>query len=685
MAKRAPLTKDQILAIVKQARDEGSVQSERLGKKMETLGKYYHNQPYGDEVKGNSRFVTSEVSDIVETMTPQLLGKFTQGPTIFNYTANTSNQADIQEAEEKTALVNDIFLKQNKGVSLLQDFIKQALWQYIGVFKPYYEVEEKSFQESFSGLSEAEYQALINNPEYSEVEEVELEVAQGLLGPEYTGTIQVTTNQNKYNIDLTAADEFLIAPSARSTDRPAYIGQKTPVTRSALVEMGFDREIVDKLPSHDAPENTGIEQARQPDLERDKDVNSIDRAADIIYLTELYIYIDADQDGISELYQVFEAGDRLMQDPVMWGITHPYCAAVPVTIPHNVIGTCPAAQVAPIQRVNSALVRHALDNIYHNNNSRNAVNDRVNAKDLLVNRPGGVIRVRGEEPIGDAVRPLVGQPQVDQINLQLDYMQSAQERRTGVSRFNGGANPDALQQTATAFKGVDEYSQARVMNMARIFAECLEELADKIIELVVEHQDTPMQVVSYGKALEVDPSKWRGNVSVKVSTGIASGTRQEKIANLGNILERQIQAIQLQSSLSDEAKAYNTLSQIVHEMGLKDVSQYFNDPTKPDELLQVENEQLASENEELKAQLEASQNQLAEAELVRAQASLETAQLRKDTEEQKNFINAAKLEEDSRQFDAKLAQDDEHFRQEQVKDLTKMELDSNKDVPGSSV
>ena len=76
--------------------------------------------------------------------------------------------------------------------------------------------------------------------------------------------------------------------------------------------------------------------------------------------------------------------------------------------------------------------------------------------------------------------------------------------------------------------------------------------------------------------------------------------------------------------------------------------------------------------------IEQSQNQLAEAEAVRARASLIEAQ-------GKAGLEAAKITENARQFDDSQEQDQLQNDQKLAFDLTKLEADTGKNIPGSAI
>jgi hypothetical protein len=671
------LSESEILNIVTSEKSDSVSYRDEIGAKRAKLMDYYNMRPYGDEVDGRSRFVSSDVSDVVEGMLPSLIRLFTQGKEVAKFQADRPDQDD--EAEQKTQLANYVFYRQNHGVLALTNMFKDALLQYTGAVKVMLDESIDVTEESYSGLDQDEFDALEADDEI-EIKEVEVE-ARGVVTD--LGTIEVksydvvakrTIERKQVIYENIPPEEFLISRSARDFVKPRMIGHTTPKTRSELIEMGFDKELIEGLPGMARTTNNEEANARYYDYEQNDLSNPTNqKSTDIIELTEMYLYMDADEDGIAELWQVFEAGNKILEKS-LWD-EHPFAVVTPIPIPHRAIGTCPAEQVADIQFTKSVLVRQSLDNIYSTNYTRVAYNDRVDMDDLFTPRPGGGIHVEGEAPIGDSISPIVTVPQVDQILRGVEYIDSSAERRTGFTRFSQGLDADALNHTATGFKGISDYSQQRMELIGRIFAETgVRDLFRKTIANIEKYQDQKIQIRVSGRPLEIDPSSWKHNLDCFIDVGLGSGDRNEKIVNLNVILQRQLELIQQGSSLSDQAKVYNTLDKLITESGLKDASLYFNDPEKPDEVLQAQNEQLTQMVQMLQQQ--AQQNPLAEAELIKAQARMAEVN-------QRDTLKAQEMRQDMQKFLLKLRQDDDQFNQDTIKDLTEMELKYSKNVPGA--
>ena len=77
---------------------------------------------------------------------------FTQGPIIGRFQPTFAGTDD--EANQKTRLINYEFLERNSGKLLLHNMMKDALLQYTGVLKAYWDDTVKTESRSYSGLSE---------------------------------------------------------------------------------------------------------------------------------------------------------------------------------------------------------------------------------------------------------------------------------------------------------------------------------------------------------------------------------------------------------------------------------------------------------------------------------------------------------------------------------------------------
>mgnify|MGYP003343734236 CR=1 FL=1 len=662
------MSDSEINKIVGAEEDDAINFQSQIGRDRAKLLDYYNCRPYGDEVEGQSQVVTSDVSDVIEGMLPSLVRIFTQGKYIARF--ESDNPEYDKEADQKTAWANYVFTRQNDGTLILHNMFKDALLQYTGTVKIYWDEKKEVTKERYRGLSLFELQKLQMDQE-TEIEEQEerIEIVQGTPFTVYDVQVKRTKTIGQTRVDNVPPEEFLICRSARDFRNPRFIGHRTPKTRSELILMGFDRDTVENLPADEYYDfDVSYEKnSRYWNYDGLIETNPGDPSNDVIYLGEYYVYMDTDGDGVAELWQVFRAGNVILDKNQV--DEHPFAVVVPIPIPHRAIGSCPGEQVADIQYLKSTLMRQALNNVYQTNYMRTIVNERVDLDDLLTPRAGGIIRINDEGPIGDSLQPLAVQPIAEPILRMMEYVDVMREVRTGVTRYNQGLDSEALNKTATGFKGIMEASQQRLDMIARIFADTgVRDIFRKIIKLSMQYQNDSMQIRVMGQPMEIDPTSWRNNLDCRIDVGLGSGDRQEKIINLNTILAMQQQFMQQGLPLADQAKMYNTLEKLVVEVGLKDASPYFNDPSQPQELLQAQVEQLSAAVQQLQAQM---QNPLAEVEQIKAQASLAEQQQKQQFETQKLLLE---MEQKRKEFETNY-----------LTKLTELELKYGQNVPGALV
>lgn len=603
----------------------------------------YNCEPYGDEVEGKSKVVTADVFEVVEGQLPTLIKLFTQGDKIAKFTPSRPEYE--AEAEQKELLCDWVFSQQHDATKLIHSQLKDGLLQYTGILEVYWDDSEEIQDElEFTGQTQEDLIALQlrDDIEITEVEEIE----EGF-------KIEARTMRKScpVRIEPVPPNEFLISKRARCLKNPPLIGKQTPKTRSDLIRMGFDKDQVLALGQEEG-QSDSVKVARTRDLGGDIDTNPTeDRSKDIINLVTAYVRMDADEDGIEELWLVHYAdcdqGEILSKGKVS---CHPYSVFIEIPMPGRVIGTCSAAQVADYQYWKTTLVRHMNDNIYACNYPRLLVNDAVNMDDALTLRHGGLIRTKGQAAVGNSASPLVIPSQIEEILAAIEHIDTMIERRTGVTRYNQGLDTDSLNKTATGFKGIAQLSQLRMELKARLYASgALKDVFDKIVRLFQMHAKEDIEIPVTGNVMRMSPMSWKDKIDCEIQLGRGVGEQQQHIQNLAALLEQQKAEREVGSPVVDAKKIYNTFEDLTRSLGLGDVSQYFNDPEIPEQLLMAEIEKLTRENMALQQQ---SQNMLAEAEQIKQQATTEREILKIQTKAQFDLL---KSQQEQTQHDDKMA------------------------------
>jgi|MDTC01.3.fsa_nt_gb hypothetical protein len=576
-----------------------------LGGELSTQRKraleYYLGEKLGTEIDGRSQVVSTDVADTIETILPNLMRIFTAS----NQTAKCEpvKAEDVALAEQATNYLNYVFNKDNPGFQIMYTWFKDALLEKNGIVKIYWSEENKVSQETYRNLSEQEYQLLTNdeNIEIVESEEFDDEKAQEQLaqvekiaeaqGQEikipkpklYNCVIKRSASSGKIKIENVPPEEFLIERTAKTIEDANFVAHRTVKTRSQLIEMGYDPEIVAKLPA------TQIVLYNNERLTRFKDIDEYpfdqtpDTATENIELYECYVKVDYDGDGVAELRKVTVAGDAGYEMLDNESVDHiPFCGLTPIPMPHRFYGRSVAELVEDVQLVKSTVMRQLLDNMYLTNNNRVAIMDgMVNLDDLLTSRPGGVVRTK--QPPNQVMMPMQSQTISQQAFPLLEYLDTVRETRTGITRYSQGLDADALNKTATGVNTLMTQTQMRMELIARIFAETgVKELFKKIFELSIKYQDKERIVNLNNKYVPVRPTEWKDRYNVTISVGLGSGSKEQQLVILNSILERQLQAFGLQGNkefpMVSLKNIYNTLSKMIENAGLKNVENYFVDP-----------------------------------------------------------------------------------------------------------
>ena len=571
---------------------------------------YYMGEPLGTEIDGRSQVVSTDVADTIETILPNLLKIFTASDQTVK--CEPVKSEDVALAEQVTNYINYIFNKDNDGFSILYTWFKDALIEKNGIVKVYWDESEKVEQETYENLNEQEYQILVDNDDVEVVEEESfvdekakeqleqikaLAEAQGQVMEDiptpklYNCIIKRTTSSGKVKIENIPPEEFLIQKSAKSIEDADFVAHRVLKTRSDLIQMGFDRDIVDDLPTQNTVTMNDERLARFADIDESPLHDAPDESTQDIEIYECYVKIDMDGDGIAELRKVIVAGgnaNTILENMPCDFI--PFCSLTPVPMPHRFYGRSVSELVEDVQLVKSTVMRQLLDNMYLTNNNRVAIMDgMVNLDDLLTSRPGGVVRTK--QPPSQVMLPMQNQTISQQAFPLLEYLDTVRETRTGVTRYSQGLDADSLNKTATGVNTIMSQSQMRMELIARVFAETgVKDLFRRIFELTVKYQNKERIVELNNKFVPVSPTEWKNRYNISINVGLGAGSKDQQIVMLNNILQKQLQAFQLQGNkeypMVTLKNIYNSLAKIIEEAGLKNVENYFVNPDEGKELVQ---------------------------------------------------------------------------------------------------
>ena len=615
---------------------------------------YYKKMPFGNEVKGKSSVVDSTVQEVIQSSLGQLVKPFLQGSDIVEFTATKEGGAEL--ASTVTDYVNHIFHSDNDGAQILRTWMFDALLLKTGIVKAYWDDDTDATPETYQGLSSDELAMLLtDNIEIVEQEEIlgeEVQVGQDPMTGEpltqrapstFNVKVMVTSDASKVKIENVDPNEFMIDKNTTTIKDSTFVAQRQMLTRAQLVDMGYDKALVDDLSTEDELGFTG---------ERDYDYSgqdsTTDKSQELIAYYECYLDIGNDK-GQAVKHRVCYASKQILSKEEIDYV--PFYSLCPFPLPHQFYGQSMADHTMDLQFIKSTIMRQMLDNLYLTNNSRvGAVEGQVNLDDLLNSTAGGIIRMKNP----NAIVPMQVQSSASQSFPMLEYLDQMQAKRTGINDLAQGIDANVLQNvSATAVATMTAQSQGKLELIARVFADTgIKELMSGILHLVCKYQNEPREIKIAGKPMQIDPREWSNKYTVKVNVGLGNGTGDEKVAMIQMILAKQEQILQqygVNNPLVTLKQYRETLAKFINASGFADDAQFMNEISE-EQLQQIQ--QQDAQADKTPPEVKASQA-IAQAEIQKAQMKAQTdaqAQMLKQEEiKLKNELESQKLELEAQQ------------------------------------
>jgi hypothetical protein len=642
----------------------GFIESETTDDRRKAL-EYYNRYEYGNEVEGRSQIVTGEVAEVVDGALPQLLRIFTQSDEIVRF--EPKGPGDEEKAKQATEYVNWVMSRDNDGVLLMHNWFKDALLQKNGIVKVYWDEKIDVSKEKYQNLTQDEVTMLLNDPEVEVVNQKTTEIAPAGIDPmgmpippvfSYDVKLKKTKKTGKVIVENVPPEEFLISKKARTIADAPFVAHRKLTTRSELIAMGFEKDIVDNLPTYADLTYNQENVARFDQGEQPSDQASLDFSMQEVETMEVYIKVDFDGDGIAELRKVTYAGTEILDNEE--ADFTPFCSICPIPMPHKFFGHSLADRAVDIQLIKSTVTRQILDNLYMTNSPRmGVVEGQVNLDDLLTVTANGIVRMKNTQ----AIVPLTVPPTANQSFPLLEYLDSVQAKRTGVSDQMNGLNPDVLQNsTATAVAMMQNSAAGKVELIARVFAETgVKDLFQKILQLLCKYQDKERIVRLRGKYVSIDPREWTNGFDISINVGLGTGNKQEQMAMIAMVLGKQeeiLKTVGINNPLVSLTNYRQTLGRFIEAAGFKDSNEFFLEisPEQEQQMAQQSQQQGQQQDPAMQAYVAQMQAKM-EADNAKAQNDIQISQVKAEAQialKQQEFEMTMALKKQEFEYEAQL-------------------------------
>lgn len=666
------MTEDELLNVVESYIANSSLtRTSELDEDVADALDYYYGKPFGNEIEGRSSVVTRDVLEAVEWALPSIVRVFASGDRFVEF--DPVGPEDVELADQETQYINHLIIKKNNGWKMFYDWFKGAMLQKNAYVKSWVDEKETITTTEHENLTSDQLIEL-RSQEGAVVTDLQ-EVVSEEFGVLYNATIEVSKICKSIKTECIPPEEMRIWNDwgSLSLDGCPFISHEREVSVSDLVAMGFDEDEI-RMAANNEESGTyrnQTEQARNR-YQQSGDDETEDDSQERVLVSECYVLVDFNGDGLSELRKVFKIGSGIFENKEI--DDQPFSTISPMPMPHQHIGMSYAELAMDIQLIKSTLIRQMLDNLYLTNNpEKEVVESMVNMEDLMISVPGGIKRVQMPNSIREISVPFTAGQSIPMLTI-LDHMK---ETRIGISRGSMGLDADVLaKSTRGAFLGALESASQRIEMVSRVFAETgVRELFLKVHKLAITHMDKEEVIKIRGKYVPVLPTEWRDRYNTTVVVGLGSGNRDEQLQQLMVVAEKQEQHMLNGSPLVTLSHLEHTYSKILNLIGFKDTTNFFADPDSPE--FQQRLQQMAQRPKEPS---DIDKTLAAQKEIEALKAKLKAAEAQgKQKFEMAKFSKEMQLKYDNLKFDY-----DQLMSQMQQK-MTELELEYDENVPGSKV
>lgn len=455
---------------------------------------YYYGRPRGDEVPGRSQVQSLDVADMIHAVMAQILPSFTQDA-ICQFEPDGPDDDALARLESDA--VNRVVMESNRGYAVLYQAIKDALLLKNGIVKVWLD-EDKDYRR----------------------------VRVGAVDP------------LRFIVGSDQACPLL-------EDYGGFCAEQKDYARGELVEMGFDRDLVARIPVGDIEADNTATSARN---RQGTDPERADAgwANEVVTVWECYAELPAsDEASTAELYRCLVAGSILLLKERADYV--PYAAGTGFIEPHKFWGLSMYDRLKTVQDAKTAIQRQWIDNLANCNNTRTVINDRVNLDDYTDTRPGGAVRVEGAGPVQDSLMPLAVLDAGPAALSYLQYLDQVRADRGGAALQMANAEAQ-LTGAAVGSQGVDRiYSVQEAMAgmIARTLAETLLRSLFLLVHRVLRTElQEPLTLRLADQWVQVDPSEWRPRDRVNIKSGLSPGEKARKQAALSQVIQYQWAVLQ---------------------------------------------------------------------------------------------------------------------------------------------
>jgi hypothetical protein len=509
--------------------------------------------------QGVSTIVDTSTTEVIEAYTAIISDLFLSNHKLARFVPYDDSPGSFAAAKDASAIVNYCLFKKNNGWELMSQWIKAALLWKNSVCRWTYIEDKKHEFEEYERISQAKLDELLSDENTEIVGELQFEndfaPADPLTSMQPQAELMYinvrlkkTIDRSRVKLELVPPENFRISREATSIEESSFVGIQTEMTRSELRkhypeetanitewdELGdtayagslrYSQEVAARK------EITGQEYISGSMVENDAPLE----ANKPVTVTESWLNVDRDGDGIAELKHIITVGDYIMYEEDIDSI--PLASITPIDIPFEFYGLSMADFTRSSTLASTAIMRGFVENTYLTNYSPKLADPNVVDFSALQNmKPKQIIPTNGS-PV-NAVQQM--QPETISTGTVplLEYLQTIKEQATGMSKAAQGLN-DTLYISGNSeqkLAAVQSAAQKRIQHIARRFAETgFKKLVAGIYETMRKNVKGKMMYNLEGVYGTVNMDSLPSNMDVEILLDIGENSNANQIQKLSKI------------------------------------------------------------------------------------------------------------------------------------------------------
>ena len=521
--------------------------------------------------QGVSTIVDTSTTEVVEAYTAIISDLFLNNSKLARFMPMDDTPGAYKMARDASMIANYAIFKQNKGWHICQTWIKSALlwkngivrWDWVDDWEYKIEEYERIDQDKLDELLSDDNIEIVGDLEF----ENELETLDAQSSPEaklmYVN-VRLRRKKDKSRVKLTniAPENFRISRDADAIEDAVFVGLQNDMTRSEIRK--YWPEVADEIDDWDelGHNEQWLGNARySEDIAARKQVTGQEywqgsvsqdlfplEANREVTVTECWIRVDRDGDGIAELKRFIIAGNHILWEEDADCV--PMASLSPIDIPHEFYGLSMADFTRSTTLASTAILRGFVENTYLTNYAPKLADPNVVDFSALQNmKPKQIIPTNGNPTA--AVAPLPPETISTGTVPLLEHLETIKERATGMSRAAQGLSDDLYVSGNSEAKlaAVQSASQKRIQHIARRFAETgFKQMVQGVYSLMREHMQSTVKMMDGGVFRQVDPQELPMEMECDIFLDLGENSNANKIAKLGQL------GSQILPSLNDQGQ-----------------------------------------------------------------------------------------------------------------------------------